>query len=119
MAAPQGGADLDAKSPGQDGLKVYVTPYDDDGDDFKAAGTITVEAFDLAVKDAALGRWSFTPAEAKALWNGQALQYEYILPCAWQTKPAHAELTVKVTFVDALTGRSFSEQKLVKIDLQK
>jgi len=112
-----GGADLDPKSPGDDGLKVYVTPYDDDGDSFKAAGAITVEAFDLAADKPEIGKWSFSAAEAKKLWNGQALLYEFVVPCPWQTKPQHEDVTVKVTFTDSLTGRFFTEQKLVKVKL--
>jgi hypothetical protein len=43
-----GGADLDREKPGDEGLKVYATPTDDEGEAFKAAGSFTVEAFDLA-----------------------------------------------------------------------
>ena len=112
-----GGADFDPNSPGDEGLKVYVTPYDDDGDAFKAAGAITVEAFDLSAEKPQIGKWSFSAAEAKKLWNGQALLYEFVIPCPWQTRPQHEDVTVKVTFTDSLTGRSFTEQKLVKVKL--
>lgn len=112
-----GGADLDPNLPGDDGLKIYLTPVDETQDYIKAAGSITIEAFDLAAEKPALGKWSFTATEAKQFWNGQAMLYEYIIPCPWQTRPAHADVTVKVTFVDSLTGRSFTEQKLVKVSL--
>src|SRR3954452_4154622 len=45
-----GGADLDPKKPGDEGIKVYATPTDDDGEPIKAAGTFVIEAFDLAAK---------------------------------------------------------------------
>lgn len=112
-----GGANFDPAKSGDGGLKVYVTPFDEEHDDFKAAGSITVEAFDLAADKTELGKWYFSTADAKKLWNGQAILYEYIVPCLWQTMPMHEDVTVKVTFVDALTGRSFTEQKLVKIKL--
>src|SRR5215213_9638492 len=42
-----GGADLDRSKPGDEGIKVYVAPTDQTGDAIKAAGSFTVEAFDL------------------------------------------------------------------------
>ena len=40
-----GGADLDPAKPGHEGLKVYLTPLDETGDQLKSAGAITIEAF--------------------------------------------------------------------------
>jgi hypothetical protein len=41
-----------------------------------------------------------------------------VLKCPWQGKaPGHDELTVKVTFTDELTGREFTEQKVVRVKL--
>ena len=114
-----GGADLTyARTGVHDGLKIYVIPFDETGDELKAGGTITVEAFDLAAPSPAIGKWVFPPEQAKPNWNGQALLYEYVLPCPWQTPPAHAELTVKVTFVDELTGRTFTTQTIVTVALK-
>src|SRR5438046_3115801 len=45
-----GGADLDRSKPGDEGIKVYITPTDDDGEPLKAAGSFVIEAFDLAAK---------------------------------------------------------------------
>ncbi|HEX8324385.1 MAG TPA: hypothetical protein VF595_10790 [Tepidisphaeraceae bacterium] len=100
---------------GGDGLVVHVIPTDDSGDDLKAAGAVTVEAFDLADAGRRVGHWSFTPAQTRAFWNGSGLRYEYVVPCPWPQKPNARELTVKVTFVDALTGRSFSAQQVVSL----
>lgn len=110
-----GPGDFDPASPGIDGLVVHVVPTDDDGDDFKAAGAITVEAFDLTDAGRRVGRWAFTVAQAKPMWNGNGLRYEYVVPCPWQDKPTAKQLTVKVTFVDTLTGRSFDTQQIVAL----
>jgi hypothetical protein len=112
-----GGADLDRDKPGDEGLKVYATPTDDDGDTLKAAGSFVVEAFDLAAKPAEVGKWTFDTDATRKTWNGSFLSHQYVLTCPWQTVPRHEELTVKVTFRDELTGREFHEQRLVKVKL--
>jgi hypothetical protein len=112
-----GGADLDRDKPGDEGLKVYATPTDDDDDTLKAAGSFVVEAFDLAAKPAEIGKWTFDTDATRKAWNGSFLSHQYVLTCPWQTVPRHEELTVKVTFRDELTGREFHEQKIVKVKL--
>jgi outer membrane murein-binding lipoprotein Lpp len=114
-----GPADWDPSSPGDDGLKIYVTPTDNAGQQLKAAGAIVVEAFDLAAggngENVRIGRWEFPLEDASKHWIGQALVYAYVLQVPWQQRPQHSDLTVKVTFTDALTGRTFGEQKVVKV----
>jgi hypothetical protein len=110
-----GGADLDSTKPGDEGLKIYATPTDDDGEALKAAGTFVVEAFDLAAKTPELGKWEFDLAASRKAWIGAALSHQYVLTCPWQQPPRHEEVTVKVTFRDELTGREFHEQRVVKI----
>lgn len=111
-----GGADFDGKA-GDDGLKVYVTPLDDQGQQLKAAGSFVIEAFDLAATPPAIGKWEFDVSAARESWNGTAFSYQYVLKCPWQTPPQHDELTVKVTFRDELTGRQVHEQSVVKVTL--
>jgi hypothetical protein len=111
-----GGADLDRDKPGDEALKVYATPTDDDGQPFKAAGSFTVEAFDLAADPPALGKWTFDTKTARDAWTSALLVRAYVLTCPWQTTPPrHADVTVKVTFRDELTGREFAQQQLVKV----
>ena len=116
-----GGADLDPKQPGDEGLKIYVVPTDGQGQPIKAAGTFVVEAFDLAKGDGArVGHWEYPLDQAAKNWFGQAMLYTYVLPAPWQQqRPEHADLTIRVTFTDALTGRSFTEQKAVKANLAR
>ena len=113
-----GGADLDPKQAGDDGLKIYVVPTDAQGQPLKAAGSFVVEAFDLAqAHDNRIGRWEFPLEQAAKNWYGQAMLYTYVLTAPWQDRrPEQAELTVRVTFTDALTGRTFTEQKVVKVN---
>ena len=110
-----GGSDLDAKTPGDEGLKIYATPTDDDGEPLKAAGTFTVEAFDLAAKTPELGKWEFDLAATRKSWINAALIHQFVLTCPWQQRPRHEEVTIKVTFRDELTGREFHEQRVVKV----
>jgi hypothetical protein len=112
-----GGADLDRNKPGDEGIKVYVTPFDDDGEPLKAAGSFVIEAFDLAAKTPEIGRWTFDVSAARKAWNGAFLSHQYVMPCPWQKPPQHEELTIKVTFRDELTEREFHEQTVVKVHL--
>jgi hypothetical protein len=116
-----GGADLDPKQPGDDGLKIYVVPTDGQGQPIKAAGSFVVEAFDLAKGDnARIGRWEYPLNEAAKNWFGQAMLYTYVLPAPWQQqRPEHGDLTIRVIFTDALTGRQFTEQKAVKANVPR
>ena len=111
-----GGARLNRDASADDALKVYVVPLDAARDEIKAAGSFVVEAFDLAEPDRPLiGRWTFDVEEAKKHWYGDALLYEYVLPCPLERPPAHEELTVRVTFTDELTQRRFEAQRVVRI----
>lgn len=97
------------------GIKVYVIPHDADQDELKAAGAITVEAFDLTSGGQQVGKWHFPTAEAMKRWNGQGLLYEYVLVCPFEGEvPSVRELTLRVTFVDELTGRSFTQQQVIR-----
>jgi outer membrane murein-binding lipoprotein Lpp len=112
-----GPADLDPKTPGNEGLKVYAVPTDAQGQPLKAAGSFVVEAFDLAKgENNRVGRWEFPLDQAEKNWFGQAMLYTYVLSAPWQGQPPQAdELTLRVAFTDALTGRTFTEQKVVRL----
>jgi hypothetical protein len=98
-------------------LKVYLIPTDESGDDIKATGTVVIEAFDLAAQDTRVGRWEFSSAQLKPMWNGHGMLYEFIIPCPWQTLPQHEKVTIKVSFTDALTGRTFDAQTIASVKL--
>jgi hypothetical protein len=107
---------LTGDNPDDHALRIQIIPIDENGDKLKAAGSVSVDAFDLAATDQPrLGHWDFDPAATRAAWFGSGLLYCYVLKCPWQNPPLHPDVTVKVTFTDALTNRQFTTQKLVKI----
>jgi hypothetical protein len=111
-----GGARANRDSTFDDSLKVYVVPTDASGDPIKAAGSFVVEAFDLSRSDSPLlGRWEFSVDASREHWYGDALLYEYVLPCPLPQRPRPDRVTVRVTFVDELTQRSFEAQKVVRV----
>jgi hypothetical protein len=112
-----GGADLDPAKPGQEGLKIYVTPIDQAGDELKAAGTFTVEAFDVSgAQPTTVGRWTFGAAAAREAWTSVLNRYEYVLTCPWQTPPTGPNLHLSVTFVDELTQGKFTKTMDVTVE---
>ena len=111
-----GGYSEDPSKPGDQVLKVYVVPTDDDGEPLKAAGSFSVELFDLTDKgDTRLGEWDFTTEQARGDWFGRSFLYTYVLSCPWQRTPTRPDATVRVTFTDELTGRQFKIDQDVKI----
>lgn len=114
-----GGWDAKPREPGDEGLVVHVAPVDEAGDAIKAAGSFVVEAFDLAAPgkgETRVARWDFDLAATRRSWRGVLLDYNYVLECPWQERPpAHAELTLKVTFVDELTQVPFHVQQTVTV----
>jgi hypothetical protein len=114
-----GGWDADPARAGDEGVKVYAVPEDQDGESLKAAGAFTVEAFDLAnTAKPLVGKWEFDVAASREAWNGTAFSKQYVLKCPWQGgPPGHSELTIKVTFRDELTGRQFHAQRVAKVRL--
>jgi hypothetical protein len=97
-------------------LEVFIAPVDEQGTAIKAAGSFKVEAFDLAdPKHPQLGTWAFDLKQTRDLFYNRFGMYEYVLRCPWQTVPTHPDLTVRVTFDDALTGREFISQTQAKL----
>ena len=110
--------DLDLAHPGNEGLKIYVVPIDQHNQPIKAAGTFTVDAFDLANPDhPRIGHWTFPADKAQDNFYSMLTLYTYALPAPWQQLPRHSPITVRVRFDDALTGRTFTAEKPVKVDL--
>ena len=101
------GDDTDPATPGDEGFKVTLTPIDQYGDEFKSAGSFTIEVFDLAAEPARIGLWSIPTVEAQLKWLSTFVIDAYVFALPWQTPPAHGKLLVKATFVDELTGRTF------------
>jgi hypothetical protein len=103
-----------------DGFEVEVVPIDQQGDAIKAAGSFTIEAFDLDLPQHPLiGTWQFPLEAARQKFFDHLMLYTYVLECPWkQGLPRHPNLTIKVTFDDELTGRRFVAQRQIHVELQ-
>ena len=113
-----GGANLDDKKPGDQGLRVYICPADEFGMPIQAAGSFVVEAFDLAQPgDNRLGRWEWSAINAKSQWRSFLFEFGYELTCPWQKLPTRSDITVRVTFTDELTHIAFVAEKLVHANI--
>lgn len=119
LDAMTGGYDADG-SPGDDGVVVYVRPYDVDGDSLKAAGSVRVQVLDLAAAGDAqtVGEVSLDAAALRKTWYGKLMTSHYTIRCPWRAgPPQHADLVVRVQFIDLLTGKPFEEVRQVKVRL--
>ena len=99
-------------------LIVYVQPIDETGDVIKAAGAVDVQLWDLnkPSTEALVSQWSVAPNELRKLWvDSIALTgYRLTYGAGGKVEKFDSPLTVKVTFTDYLSGRTFSEQKAIK-----
>ena len=114
-----GGTDVDGAD-GDDAVKVYVIPFDQDGTAIKAAGEMTVQLYDLAAEPDAtfLGEYRWDVDALRKQWSSGFMSYHYSLECPWLSgPPAHDEVTVRVTFVDYLTGETFAAQAVGEVEL--
>ena len=98
-------------------LVVYVQPIDAEGDIVKAAGTASVQLWNLNNPngEALLGQWQVEPAELRKLWfdsftTGYRLTFDRPESLTVLSEP----LTIKVTFLDYLTGESFRAQQVIE-----
>jgi len=108
------GAQVDA------GVRVYLKCIDTAGDTIKAAGDVTVQLFDLAGREPVrIGEYAFGVEDIEKHWYAGPLTYHYRFDCPWPdgAAPAHEEVTVRVVFVDYLTGGTFSVQRVVPVAL--
>ncbi len=115
-----GGIDTDGK-PGHDAIKVFLKPIDADGSVIKAAGSVKISLFDLSAdeQEILLGECNWTPEELSKQWSSGLVAYHYSLICPLSsdgiTAPVENGITVRVEFVDYVTGKTHTAQKLCKI----
>jgi len=99
-------------------LIVYILPTDEQGDAIKAVGTVEVQLWNLNKSNgqALLGQWKIGPDELKKLWFETliSIYYRLTFDVADIVENPEESFTVKVTFTDYLTGKVFSEQKVIK-----
>jgi len=102
-------------------LIVYVSPTDETGDAVKATGEVNIQLWDLSKSggEAMLGQWTIEPNELKKKWYSSMMSSRYrftfdVSGVVEDYKAGRPGLTVRVNFVDYLSGRTFSEQKVIK-----
>ena len=110
------GADLDDK-PGQDGIRVYLTPIDRDGHAIKSAGEVKIQLFDLAAKENLVAEYDFPVEKISERWAAGFMTFHYRFDCPWATPPEHNEIIVRAEFTDYLTGKTFTAQTVCKVRL--
>ena len=113
-----GGTNLD-NQPGDDGVRIYIIPQDEAGRTATAAGSIEVDVFDLTDKSQPLlMSYSLSPTEAKQYWHSGGLANHYSITCPWRDAlPSGNEITIRVKFIDYLTGQTFTATRQCKINL--
>lgn len=106
--------------PGDDGVTVYLKPLDKAGDVLKFAGDIHIELYDLAAEPDRnrVGEYTIKADKVGDLWYGKLMTNHYTIKCSWQHgPPKHPEITIRATFVDALTLRVMSAQATCTVKL--
>ncbi len=118
LASGTGGTSSDDK-PGDDAVKVNVEPIDQYGSVLKAAGSVKVRVFDLAMPKAEnlLAERDYDPNAAAKNWVAGLFGSYYSFTLPLPAPPAHVELTVRAEFTEYLTGKTFTTQEIIKAAL--
>jgi hypothetical protein len=107
----------------KDGMKekliAYVQPVDSEGDVIKASGLVNIELWNLnrgTDENALMGKWQYSPEQLKQMWFTGIIgaNYRFVIETAEIVPSFDEPLTVKMTFTDYVTGKVFTEQKLLK-----
>ncbi len=112
-----GGWDRDPESPGDEGIRLQVVPFDEAGDDIKAAGAFIIQLFDLDAEPPRIGTWEISAEEARKSWRAAGPLYHYVFELPFEQTPPSQDLQVRVAFTDALTGRRFETKRDITVAL--
>jgi hypothetical protein len=100
-----------------DTLIVRLQPVDNFGDVIKAAGNVEVELWNLNKPEnqAQIGKWQTSSDELKKTWNSTLVtNYRLSFDISGKIDKLTEPLTLKVTFTDFLTGKTFYAQKVIE-----
>jgi len=99
-------------------VKVYLEPIDQHGSPFKAAGDVNIQVYDLAAEPDKnlLGEFTWSAEQIPEHWAGRLLTNHFSFTCPLEEAPVGEEITVRAKFVDYLTGRALTAQKVCKVD---
>jgi len=98
-----------------DGMIVYLLLRDIQGDKIKATGQVTIELWDLAEPQGGhlLQQWQYGLDELPQQWLSGFMTDHYKFELTWEKPPRSSNLTLKLRFKDALTGKLFEIQKMI------
>jgi len=103
-----------------DQIKIYLELRDGQGDTIKAAGSALAELYDLSAppEQQKIARWEFDAAQLARLWRGGMMADHYLLEQELPINPpvSAKNLTLRVCFTEALTGRTLEVQKLLSAE---
>ncbi|NQU75460.1 MAG: hypothetical protein HQ546_03975 [Planctomycetes bacterium] len=103
-----------------EGVRVLLQPIDTAGSVIKAAGDVTIALYDLAETgdNNRIGEYHFGVDTIGKYWFGGIFTNRYVFECPWQQgAPAHSDITIRATFVEALTGKNFTAQGRCTVNL--
>lgn len=103
-----------------DGIVLYISPVDQEGDVIKAAASVQVRLLDLSAQGdgQAVGQTSLDANQMKPLWFGK-LGAHYTVKIPWsggRNRPPAASITAVVSFQDYLTGKVYPLQEVFKVN---
>jgi len=106
------------KSGTRESLIVYIQPTDSQGDIVKTPGSAEVELWNLnkPSDQALLAKWNVDSDQMKKLWFAAMVSTNYRLTFDVTDKIEKYDtpLTVKMTFTDQLSGKTFHDQRVIK-----
>jgi hypothetical protein len=116
LARLTGGYD-DPRDGVDDGIVAYVQPMDRDGDVIKATGSIEVKVYDLTgTIPVVVGEATVPVEESLKSWYGKLWTQHFTVRVPFATKPASTDVTVRVRYVELLTGKAFVAQKACTVN---
>jgi len=99
-------------------LIAYLKPTDSQGDIIKAAGEVNIQLWDLNQNDSAalLMQWNIPADKLGEKWFSAILgtNYRFAFDITDKVKDFSKPLTVKATFKDRLSGKTFFSQKVIE-----
>lgn len=104
-----------------EGVVAYLRLRDAEGDTIKAAGTVVMEAYDLAAPegDKLVAKIELDADAVRDAWFGRFMTSHYTIKAPWLSgrSPANRQITIVVRFTELLTGRTFDTQHVGEIHL--
>ncbi|MFA5864960.1 MAG: hypothetical protein WC975_09775 [Phycisphaerae bacterium] len=100
-----------------DGVVIYLQPFDGSGQAIKAAGSVRVRLFELTGEPRLVGEVNIRPDELEKMWISRFWTNHYAIRCPFSKRPNSAHITVHVDFMELLTGKPFAAEKLVDVKI--